>query len=80
MLCGSPSLKTVLGNKHKITAVRGTWFERDVDYMQAPINIMPIFHPAYLLRYGSKKEGAPLWLTRKDLKKVKQYLELVKIT
>jgi DNA polymerase len=36
--------------------------------------VMPIFHPAYLLRNPSREEGAPIDLTRRDLAAVRQRL------
>ena len=41
------------------------------------INIMPIFHPSYLLRNPSSDKGKPKWLTQNDLKNVAlRYQEL----
>jgi uracil-DNA glycosylase len=71
LLVGSPSLKTVLDDKLTITRARGAWFLKDVPYMAAPLHVMPIFHPSYLLRYASKEKGSPKWLTLQDMKTVK---------
>jgi uracil-DNA glycosylase len=39
------------------------------------ISIMPIFHPAYLLRNPQKTKGSPKWLTWQDMQEVKHALE-----
>ena len=76
LLLGNPSLKMVLGQQFGITKVRGQWFNQAVTYMTDPLYIMPLFHPAYLLRNASKNNGSPQWLTRQDLQKVKDLLML----
>jgi len=77
VLLGAPSMTLVLGKKHKITKVRGQWFMLNVNYMKQPLHVMPMFHPAYLLRNPSEREGGPKWLTYQDLKKVKQLLTTI---
>jgi uracil-DNA glycosylase len=74
LLSGSPAMQTVLKIKTPISKIRGTWIDKEVDYMKMPLKIMVIFHPAYLLRYPSKEKGSPKWLTWQDLQKVKKYL------
>ena len=71
LLLGSPALKSVLNEKKPISKVRGIWYKRKVGYMKKPLMIMPLFHPAYLLRNPSKEPGKPLWLTNQDIKLVK---------
>ncbi len=56
---GAPALRAVLGERLAISKVRGTWYEQSVSYMKRPLKIMPLFHPAYLLRYGSESAGSP---------------------
>ena len=68
VLLGSPSLKTLLQTKLPITKVRGQRFEAHVSYMKKPLNIIPLFHPSYLLRFSSVKPGSPKWLTLNDIK------------
>ena len=61
VLAGATAVDAILGLKQAMTGLRGqwqTWQGRDV---------MPIFHPSYLLRNPSQAEGAPLDLTRRDL-------------
>ncbi len=74
LLLGAPSLKTILGNEIPITKARGQWFQSKVSYMDDPLYIMPLFHPAYLLRNASKEKGAPKWLTWQDIQEVKAAL------
>ena len=41
---------------------------------------MPMFHPSYLLRNASSKEGSPKHLTWIDIQEVKRQWEAVKRT
>ena len=59
VLLGAASLRDILGKQYKITQSRGQWFRLNVDYMDDQLNVMPIFHPSYLLRFSSTKEGSP---------------------
>jgi uracil-DNA glycosylase len=63
------ALETSLG----ITKTRGQWgtFKK----LSAPIKIMPMFHPAYLLRNPVRTVGGPKWQTWQDIKAVKTELE-----
>ena len=61
---GNTALQNLLGAKQGITKLRGKF----MDYKG--INVMPTFHPAYLLRDPSKKRE-----TWEDLKKVRDYLD-----
>ena len=79
LLLGAPSLKTILEEKRTITNVRGQWFTSEVDYMDPPVKIMPIFHPSYLLRNQRNEKGTPKWLTGQDLKEVKVTLDFYRI-
>jgi uracil-DNA glycosylase family 4 len=80
LVLGSHALKTVLGKTFSITKSRGMWFEKTVNYMPTKVNIMPLFHPSYLLRFPSEKRHSPKWHTIQDLKKVKKLtIELSKI-
>ncbi len=68
VLIGSTSLRAILGLKSKITELRGTWHNWNGIYL------MPIFHPAYLLRNPSRSVGKPYELTCIDLIEVKKKL------
>lgn len=78
LLLGAPSLKTVLGPTHTISKVRGQWFKLPVAYMDAPLYVMPLFHPSYLLRNASREIGSPKWQTWQDFKEVKAALDFYK--
>lgn len=52
-----------------ITKVHGSWHEWH------GLKVMPLFHPAYLLRNASRERGAPKWLTWNDMKALKAELD-----
>ena len=62
---GSCAMQTLLGTTQGITKIHGEWFE------WRGTKLMPIYHPAYLLRNPPAKPDA--W---KDLQKVMAYLGL----
>lgn len=64
VVLGNTAMKNLLGTREGITRLRG----RFQDYNG--IQVMPTFHPAYLLRDPSKKRE-----TWEDLKKVRDYLD-----
>lgn len=68
VLCGATSAKSFLGNKIKISQIRGQWY-KILDNIDATV----IFHPSYLLRNHSEEENSPRWLTKQDLKKIKEF-------
>lgn len=69
VLCGATSAKSFLGKKIKISQIRGQWF-KIFDEIDATV----ILHPSFLLRKHSEEEGSPRWLTKEDLKKVKEFI------
>lgn len=69
VLCGATSAKSFLGNKIKISQIRGQWY-KILNNLDATV----IFHPSYLLRNHSENEGSPRWLTKKDLKRIKEFV------
>lgn len=71
LLAGSPAVKAMLKSDEPMTKIRGTWKKLP----GTDISVMPIFHPAYLLRNPSKKKGSPKWLTWQDMQEVKHALE-----
>ena len=73
LLAGSPAVKAVLKTEEPITGIRGKWLK----YPGTNISVMPIFHPAYLLRNPSKEKGKPKWLTWQDMQEVKHALEYI---
>ena len=56
-----------------ITRARGQWgtFKK----LNMPIPVLPMFHPAYLLRNPIRDVGGPKWLTWQDVKALKVELE-----
>jgi uracil-DNA glycosylase len=36
---------------------------------------MPVLHPSYLLRNPSRRQGSPLWHTKRDLQEVRRRLD-----
>jgi len=74
LLAGAPSTKVVLKNEEPISKIRGQWFKLP----GTDINVMPIFHPSYLLRNASKDAGSPKWLTWQDMKEVRGALDFFK--
>ncbi|MFA4857960.1 MAG: uracil-DNA glycosylase [Candidatus Margulisiibacteriota bacterium] len=71
LLAGAPAVKVVLKTEEGMTKLRGKWFK----FPGTNIDVMPIFHPAYLLRNPSKEVGKPKWLTWQDMKEVKNALD-----
>ena len=67
-LAGSTAVEAILGIKGGITRLRGQW-----QHWQGRL-LMPLLHPAYLLRNPSQVDGAPVALTRGDLLEVRQRL------
>ncbi|MBK4731821.1 uracil-DNA glycosylase [Oxynema sp. CENA135] len=68
LLTGATAVKGTLGEKRGITKIRGQWFDWQ------GFLCMPIFHPAYLLRNPSRKEGSPKWLMWQDIQAVRNKL------
>lgn len=67
LLTGAVSMQAVLQQKNlRITRVRGTWYEIDGRW------VMPIFHPAYLLRNPSRQPGSPKAQTWADIRQVRE--------
>ena len=66
-MCGAVATNKIMNKKLSITKVRGQWFD-------GPNNskMMPIFHPAYLLRNPTREVGGPKWLMYQDMKKIKE--------
>ncbi len=74
LLCGAVAVNSILPeNKLGITKIHGNWFDYNGIY------VMPIYHPAYLLRNPSKEVGSPKWQMYQDMKKIKEkFLELIR--
>ena len=72
VLVGATALEAILKNKSPISILRGKWINWNGRL------VMPIFHPAYLLRNQSKVEGAPMFLTKSDFLKIKEKIDTLK--
>ena len=72
VLVGATALEAILKNKSPISILRGKWINWDGRL------VMPIFHPAYLLRNQSKEEGTPMSLTKLDFLKIKEKIDTFK--
>lgn len=65
LLTGNVSSQSLLG-RTGITKLRGQWYDYEGRH------VMPIFHPAYLLRNPSRKPGSPKALTWGDIQEVRR--------
>lgn len=70
LLTGNAATESVLGETG-ITRLRGQWFEWHGR------QVMPMFHPAYLLRNPTRKPGSPKELTWKDIQEVRHQYDLL---
>lgn len=66
ILTGATAIKRLLKAKSSVSRIRGKW------QSWRGIDVMPIFHPAHLLKNESKQVGSPKWLTWQDMKAVRQ--------
>jgi len=66
LLSGGVATQSILEEKRGITKTRGQWVA-----WQGRL-VMPIFHPAYLLRNQSRKPGSPKSLTWQDIQEVRR--------
>ncbi|MEZ4708670.1 MAG: uracil-DNA glycosylase [Caldilineaceae bacterium] len=73
LLTGGVSMQSILNEtKRGITKMRGQWHEVEGRW------VMPIFHPAYLLRNPARTPGSPKSLMWQDIQEVKRkYDELM---
>lgn len=67
VLCGKIALNSFLPTVTGISKVRGQFFSGPF-----ASQMMPIFHPAYLLRNPSINPGSPKYLMWQDMKKLRQ--------
>lgn len=71
LLSGNVATQSLL-NKTGITKLRGEWYRWNERW------VMPIFHPAYLLRNPTRKPDGPKALTWRDFREVRRkYEELI---
>ncbi len=74
ILLGSPAMKTILNPTESISKMRGRWVDLPTDYQEAPIKVITLFHPSFLLRNPSKETGSPKWHTWNDLQAIRSEL------
>jgi DNA polymerase len=74
LLAGATALEGVLGIRGGITRLRGRWHRSDSAAL-AGRQLMPIFHPSYLLRNPSRQPDSPKWHTWQDLQEVRRVLD-----
>lgn len=73
VLSGGVAAQSLLNEPTGITKIRGKWYQWQDKW------VMPIFHPAYLLRNPSREAGSPKALTWQDIQEIRQkYDELIK--
>ncbi len=59
---GGPAAKLLLETQTGITALRGTWHQfHGLGSKRPPIDLMPTFHPAYLLRSYTQDNRRKVW-------------------
>lgn len=66
---GNVPTQWFLGTKEGITRLRGRWAEWH------GVRVLPIYHPAYLLRNPSRDTGGPKWQTWQDMRGLKAVLD-----
>ena len=71
VLVGATALEAILKIKSRISFLRGNWINWEGRL------VMPVFHPAYLLRNPSKDEGKPMSLTKSDFVKIKEKIDFL---
>ncbi len=74
ILLGNTPTRWILKTNEGITKIMGKWFE------WRGKAVMPMFHPSYLLRNASSKEGSPKHLTWIDIQEVKRSWDIVRET
>lgn len=66
---GNIPTRFLLKTNQGITSLRGQWLD------WRGIKLFPMFHPSYLLRYDSRAEGSPKYLTWQDVKSLKTEID-----
>lgn len=74
LLCGRVALSSFLPQTNAISKVRGQWFEGPLSSQ-----IMPIFHPSYLLRNPNHTPGSPKALMWQDIQEVKRVYDTLEL-
>jgi DNA polymerase len=66
---GNVPTQWFLGTKEGITKLRGRWADWH------GVRVLPMYHPAYLLRNPTREAGGPKWLTWQDMRMLKAVLD-----
>ncbi len=66
---GNVPTQWFLDTKEGITKLRGRWADWH------GVRVLPMYHPAYLLRNPSREAGGPKWLTWQDMRLLKAVLD-----
>lgn len=64
---GNTATQQLLGTRRGITELRGRWYPYPPGSSHETL-LMPLFHPAYLLRYQTRAPGGPRSLTWRDIR------------
>ena len=67
---GNTSTQWLLPDAPGITKARGTFLT-----WRGGLQLFPMFHPSYLLRYPSREKGSPKYLTWQDIQRVKAWVD-----
>ena len=70
VLLGAVASQALLGVNEGIMRIRGRWYKLKVPGLNSSLDVMPMYHPAFLLRQPSHKRDA--W---DDLKKISAKLQ-----
>lgn len=68
MLAGAAAVESILEDTRPMGRIRGQWFPWHGRW------VMPVFHPAYLLRNQSREPGSPKALMWSDIQEVRRRL------
>lgn len=66
---GNVPTQWFLDTKEGITRLRGRWADWH------GVRVLPMYHPAYLLRNPTRESGGPKWLTWQDMRLLKAALD-----
>ncbi|WP_407570518.1 uracil-DNA glycosylase family protein [Deinococcus altitudinis] len=72
---GNTPTQYLLGTKQGITKLRGGWMPYRQQGGLWEALLMPMFHPAYLLRNETRAVGGPKSLTWRDIREVRRVLD-----
>jgi uracil-DNA glycosylase len=76
---GNTPTQYLLQTRQGITKLRGVWHRYEQRERLYDAYLMPMFHPAYLLRNETRAPGGPKSLTWKDIQEVRAVLDGVKV-